>query len=73
MSRNAAGEPEAREWRTIVMTDPSSGGKTPTEITGIRTFKYRFFEHPPELLIRSTEAFRADFDAATRSQVVPDE
>lgn len=62
LAHNEAGEPEVREWRTVVLTDETDGGNSPTEITGIRRFRYQFFDSPPADLLSSVEAFALEVD-----------
>lgn len=62
LAHNEAGEPEVREWRTVVMTDQNDGGRSSTEITGIRRFRYQFFDSPPTELLSSVEAFAHEVD-----------
>lgn len=64
LARNDSGEPEVREWRTIVLNDPSSGGMKPQEITGIRRQSYTFYDAPPSELEAAIEAFVSEVDAA---------
>jgi hypothetical protein len=63
LSRDALGRPEVSQWRTIVMTDQSAGGRRPTQITGIRSFEYTFFDATPSALLDRTASFIADVDA----------
>jgi|GEM_PF-2401642 len=62
--RNAAGEPELREWRTVALTDPSGGGRKPQQITGIRRMTYAFYDRVPDELRAVTETFVGDVDRA---------
>lgn len=64
LERNAAGEPEVREWRTIVMTDPERGGQEPAQIIGSRRFGYEFHESLPEAIALGIKAFVHDIDRA---------
>ncbi|MFI4898420.1 MAG: hypothetical protein ACIARR_11415 [Phycisphaerales bacterium JB059] len=62
LSRDALGRPEVSQWRTIVLTDQSAGGRRPTQITGIRTFEYTFLNAVPSELLDRTDSFIADVD-----------
>jgi hypothetical protein len=68
VARNQKGEPEVREWRTLVLTDPKEGGKKPTEITGMERFKYDFFNEAPPELGATVRAFVADVEAGVAAQ-----
>ena len=68
LARNQKGEPEVREWRTLVLTDPKEGGKKPTEITGIERLKCDFFNQAPPELEATVRAFVADVDAGVAAQ-----
>jgi hypothetical protein len=57
LARNATGEPEVREWRTLVVNDPKDGGLRPQQILGIRKLSYSFFERAPTELTEAIEAF----------------
>lgn len=70
LARNEQGEPEVREWRTIVLTDPTHGGKRPHEIRAVRRFSYSFYNAPPQELSDATRAFAQEIEdalAATES------
>lgn len=62
LSRNETGQPQLREWRTIVVTDPEDGGRKPQEITASERFTYNFYDSPPKELLRSTDNFAHDMD-----------
>ncbi len=62
LARNDAGEPEVREWRTIVMTDPSESGKKPQIITGIRRFAYTVHDSLPQQVVTASRAFVDELD-----------
>lgn len=62
LGRNGAGEPEVREWRTIVMTDPERGGQEPAQIIGSRRFRYEFHDALPEPIALGIKAFIQDVD-----------
>jgi len=64
LARNEAGDPEVREWRTIVTTDPDDNGRKPTQITAIRRLSYSLFDAPPAELLAGTTAFIHDVDQA---------
>lgn len=57
LARDAAGNPELREWRTIVTSDESQGGRTPQVITAKRTFQYAFHDAVPAELKSAIKAF----------------
>jgi hypothetical protein len=67
LSRNAAEEPEVREWGTIVMTDPERGGQEPAQIIGSRRFRYEFHEDLPEAIGLGIRAFIHEIDLAADS------
>lgn len=62
LARNTKGEPEVREWRTIVLTDETEGGKKPQQITGVRRFEYGFHDEQPPEVKAEIEAFVAEVD-----------
>lgn len=64
LARNDVSQPEVREWRTIVLTDSSAGGRRPQQITGVRRFAFTFFDSAPAELKSATESFAADVDRA---------
>jgi hypothetical protein len=64
LARNEQGEPEVREWRTIVLTDPTHGGKRPHEIRAVRRFSYSFYNAPPQELSDATRAFAQEIEDA---------
>ncbi len=57
LARNDAGEPEVREWRTNVLTDPEFDGKQPQQITAIRRMTYTFHPSAPAELLERVAAF----------------
>jgi hypothetical protein len=65
LARNAVGEAEVREWRTIVMTDPKAAGQKPQAITAIQRFTYQFCDAPPTELEATIQTFKHDVDQAT--------
>jgi hypothetical protein len=67
LARDAAGSPELREWRTVVTSDESQGGRTPQVITARRTFQYAFHDAVPAELRDAVKAFVAFVESpATR-------
>jgi len=62
LGRSEQGEPELREWRTIVLTDSAHGGRTPQRIVSTTRFEYRFYESPPEQLLTTVRAFQTRID-----------
>lgn len=64
LARNDAGEPEVREWRTNVLTDPEFDGKRPQQITAIRRMTYTFFQSPPTELSECTDDFIEEIERA---------
>jgi len=64
LARNDAGEPEVREWRTNVLTDPAFDGKQPQQITAIRRLQYKFHRSVPTELLECTAAFIEEIDRA---------
>lgn len=47
LDRNTDGEPEVREWRTIVAADERQNGLLTQQITGIRRLTYEFYDSVP--------------------------
>jgi hypothetical protein len=68
LARNEKGEPEVREWRTLVLTDETDGGKKPTEITGTRRFQFDFYDQAPPEVGATVRAFVADVEAGVAAQ-----
>lgn len=62
LARDAKGEPELREWRTRVVTDPRWGGMEPQEILAIRWHAYDFYLEVPAALHAATREFRAQIE-----------
>jgi hypothetical protein len=65
LARNDEGEPEMREWRTIVMTDSESAGAEMYQIVGVRRFKYEAHETIPRDVRAEIGEFKREVDAAT--------
>jgi hypothetical protein len=65
LARNDEGEPEMREWRTIVMTDSDSAGAEMYQIVGVRRMKYEAHETIPRDVRAEISAFKREVDAAT--------
>jgi hypothetical protein len=68
LARNEKGEPEVREWRTLVLSDETDGGKKPTEITGTRRFQFDFYDQATPELEATVRAFVADVEAGVAAQ-----
>ena len=68
LARNEKGEPELREWRTLTLGDAKAGGKTPVELTGIRRYRYDFYDQAPPELEATIRAFVADVEAGVAAQ-----
>lgn len=66
LARNKAGEPEVREWRTLVLADETEGGLKPQQITGIRRFAYGFYETEPAEVKAAIEALVKEVDGAVK-------
>lgn len=62
LARNDAGEPELREWRTIVMTDSDSAAQTMSQIVGISRFHYDFRDTLPAPAQRRMQELRTQVD-----------
>ncbi|MCA9278408.1 MAG: hypothetical protein H6815_07090 [Phycisphaeraceae bacterium] len=69
LARNEDHQPEVREWRTIVLTDEHSDGKTPQEITGIRRFEYEFLDRMPGTVLEDASAFAGAIDIVEEMKV----
>ncbi len=68
LARNAASQPEVREWRTIALVDSKTGGKHPQQIVGIGRFEYTFFDSPPPELKAATQNFVREVDRAVEGK-----
>jgi hypothetical protein len=68
LARNEKGEPELREWRTLTLGDAKAGGKTPVELTGIRRYRYDFYDQAPPEVGATVRAFVADVEAGVAAQ-----
>ncbi|CAN5816966.1 hypothetical protein BH11PLA1_BH11PLA1_17390 [soil metagenome] len=64
LARNAAAEPEVREWRTVVVGDQKAGGKQAQMITGIRRFEYEFVEALPAGVETAQQEFMESVERA---------
>ncbi len=68
LARNEKGEPELREWRTLTLGDAKAGGKTPVELTGIRRYRYDFYDQAPPEVGATVRAFVAGVEAGVAAQ-----
>lgn len=62
LARDVGGKPVLAEWRTLVLTDESSGGLRPQQITGIRRFSFEFLDSLPARTRADIDAFIRDIE-----------
>ncbi|MCC6228276.1 MAG: hypothetical protein IT432_03510 [Phycisphaerales bacterium] len=67
LARTQGGQPELREWRTIITADSKGNGQLAYRVVWIRRFQYEFHDRMPDHLAAVMSSFVGDVDKAVDS------